>query len=138
MSVAPVLLTAGLFFGAASAAEAAAQMQRYRCDLHGEIAEMVALVEEIDGQGLTWRDEPATRPAAVVSNTVITHLFTGELRSDAVHYIFTGRNKFADFTDLVEGRRFRAQLNVLPDGALIIVLDPFGPGPIRAHCVIRD
>lgn len=137
--LAPVLLGALTWFAGvfpAPSATASAQMQRYDCDLHGENAEMVALVERVAEAGLGWRDTPA-REEAVVSNTVITNLFTGELRSPSVHYIFTGRNKFADFTDLVAGRRFRAQLNALPDGSLIVVLDPFGTAPVRTRCELK-
>jgi len=119
---------------AAHAGPPTATTVRYECDLHGVTGTMIAYVEPVRDTGIMWRSNPSPSPE-VIGMPGTSYVYSGELRSASAHYVFMGRNKHADFTDLLAGARFRAQMNVLPDGSLIMVINPFGPGPTRYRCL---
>lgn len=119
---------------AAHAESPTASTVRYECDLHGVTGTMIAYVEPVLDTGIMWRNNPSPSPD-VIGMPGYNYVYSGELRSASAHYVFMGRNKYADFTDLLAGGRFRAQMNVLPDGSLIMVINPFGPGPTRYRCM---
>lgn len=110
---------------------------RFDVDLHGMKGVMTMRVEVAGVSGVVWG--PGVRPdiKGVVGTGESTLLVEGELRSPAAHYVFSGRDQYADFTSMSSHERFRVRWIETPRGLRIIV-NPFGPGPTQYDCVLVD
>jgi len=113
---------------------AAGQTLRYTCDLHGAPGVLTAQVELVGNTGFVLGPGPRPDIRGVIGTGDATLLMRGELRSATALYVFTGRGRFADFTDMTSGARFRVRFDQLRDGSLALTANPFGPGPVRYRC----
>lgn len=107
----------------------------FDCDLQGVNANMTMDVEAVGTTGLVFG--PGANPDITgVIGTGDYNLFTsGEVVSPVARYIFTGTNQFADFTETTRFERFRVEWLSRDDG-LIMVVNPFGPGPAQHFCLL--
>ncbi len=114
----------------------ASNMARFTldCDLNGMNGVLTMDVEAIDVTGAVFG--PGANPdiTGVIGTGEFTYVTAGELVSSVAHYVFTGRNDFADFTELGTYERFRVQW-LLHEGGLTMLVNPFGPGPATHDCV---
>jgi hypothetical protein len=109
----------------------------FDCDLNGGIGVLIMDVEVVQDTGIVWG--PGADPD--ISGVIATgsyDLFTEGLLSSFhdgsdIRYGFTGRNQFADFFRIGLPERFRVQW--VEDGdELVMVINPFGPGPTQHRC----
>jgi hypothetical protein len=105
----------------------------YQVDLQGEVATMVLEAEVVGVTGLTWGPGVTPDITGVISTGQYTVYTSGQLASSTANYIFTGENQFADFTETSTFERFRVQWFQNPQG-LMMVVNPFGPGPVTYQC----
>lgn len=104
------------------------------CDLGGMVGVLTMDVEAISVTGITFGPGPNPDITGVIGTGEVSYVTAGELVSSVAHYIFTGRNDFADFTALDTGERFRVQW-LANDQGLTMLVNPFGPGPATHDCV---
>ena len=109
----------------------------YDLELQGAPSTLVMDVEVVGNTGITWG--PGVRPdiTGVISTGDYTVFTSGELRSAVAAYIFTGENRFADFTNTGNFERFRVQWTETQNG-LLMTVNPFGRGPVTYECVLRE
>jgi hypothetical protein len=69
----------------------------------------------------------------VQTSTGISVYTSGELVSNSARYSFSGQGQFADFVDLQRNERFRVRFDERPNG-LVLVANPYGPGPASYFC----
>ncbi|MDF0600117.1 hypothetical protein P1J78_05180 [Psychromarinibacter sp. C21-152] len=108
---------------------------RLTCDLNGLAAPMILAVDYVQSfDPLIGRDGGIRElfPAGTEIQTA------GQIQGQGVTYVFTGRNGFADVTELPSNTRFRIRwvLDGPNDGVWMIV-NPFGPGPTRHFCAFQ-
>lgn len=128
-------LIASLAVGATLAGPAdARQLVRYACDLYGVAGILTAEVQIVGNAGVVTGPGPRADISGVIGTGDASVLLRGELRSPTALYVFTGRGRFADFTDMGTSARFRVRFDPLPDGSLALTANPFGPGPTRYRC----
>lgn len=97
---------------------------RMVCDLGGVDAAFVAEVEIIRVVDGTWvRGVPVDRFLSLDLGAH-TLVYGGEVRSPVARYIFTGRDAYADFTDMTTYARFRVQF-VWQGRDLLMIVNPF-------------
>lgn len=118
---------------AALAAQNATERQVYICDLNGMPGQLTVDVEVVGNSGIAWGAGPNPLPTPVPTGDVTIYT-AGELRSGAAYYTFRGENAYADWVDHMTNQRFRVEWQPQPDGSLILVINPFGPGPSRHYC----
>jgi len=106
----------------------------FDCDLLGVTGELTMEVEAVGASGVVWGSGPSPDITGVIGTGDVIYYTAGELRSPNAHYIFTGENQFADFTETTTLERFRVQWSVHADGVDMIV-NPFGPGPAVHRCL---
>lgn len=106
----------------------------YDCDLGGVTGILTVDVEAIQASGAVFGPGPNPELTAVIATGEVLYITSGMLVSPAAHYVFTGENAFADFTELNTGERFRVQW-MLTAGGVIVVVNPFGPAPTQFACV---
>ncbi|MBK8976114.1 MAG: hypothetical protein IPM29_09315 [Planctomycetes bacterium] len=107
----------------------------FAVDLQGVTGQLVMDLEAIGNSGITWGPGVNPQITGVIGTGTYTIYTAGELTSPTAHYVFTGENQFADFTDLTTSERFRVQWIETQRG-LIMVVNPFGPGPVSYECVL--
>ena len=109
----------------------------FNCDLQGQVGVLTMDVEAISTTGVTWGPGPNPDITGVIGLGGVTYHTAGELRSSVAHYVFTGRDQFADFTESATFERFRVQW--VPDGDdMIMIVNPFGPGPTQHVCTLTS
>jgi hypothetical protein len=107
----------------------------YDCNLGGLTGNMVMDVEAITTAGVVYGPGPSPDITGVIGTGSVLYLTAGELVSPSARYVFTGDNQYADFTETTGSfERFRVQWVSDPSG-LVMVINPFGPGPTRHGCV---
>ena len=109
-SIAALTLALGI-----SQARAQTQQMVYSCDLHGATGTLSLTIERIQ------------------TSTGISVYTSGQLVSSSARYSFQGQNQFADFVDVMRNERFRVRFEERPNG-LVLVANPFGPGPASYFC----
>lgn len=109
----------------------------FDCDLQGLTGQLVMDIEVISSSGITWGPGPDPEITGVIGTGDYTIYTDGELNSPTSHYVFTGENQFADFTDMNTYERFRVQWVEETDGITMIV-NPFGPQPTQYFCAATD
>lgn len=107
------------------------------CDLQGLTGELRIDIEVLRNAGIVWGTGPNPDITAVVGLDDVTYLTSGDLRSPTAHYVFTGENRYADFTDTGTHARFRVRWEPIPNG-LRMVVNPFGPGPTFHDCALTS
>jgi hypothetical protein len=105
----------------------------YDCDLQGVIGSMILDAEAVGSTGIVFGSGPNPDITGVIGTGNYTLYTSGEVVSNVARYIFTGENQFADFTNTATFERFRVQW-VSQDDDLIMVVNPFGPGPAQHFC----
>ena len=133
LRAAALALLAGLCCGPASAQNP--QLLQYHCDLNGMVGVMTVQVETIGNTGVVIGSGPDRPITGVIGTGGGTLVYQGEIRSQTGYYVFTGRDAFADFTDMQTHARFRVRFDQRQDGALILTINPFGRGPTQHLCV---
>ncbi len=109
-SIAVLTLALGI-----SQAHAQTQQMVFSCDLHGATGTLSLTIERVR------------------TNTGISVYTSGQLVSSSARYSFNGQNQFADFVDVNRNERFRVRFEERPNG-LVMVANPFGPGPASYFC----
>ena len=109
-SVAALTLTLSI-----SQARAQTQQMVFSCDLHGATGTLNLTIERVR------------------TNTGFSVYTSGQLVSNSARYSFNGQNQFADFVDVTRNERFRVRFDERPNG-LVLVANPFGPGPASYFC----
>lgn len=106
----------------------------FDCALTGGLnGELTLDVEAIGTTGIVFGSGPNPEITGVIGTGSVTYVTAGELRSTTL-YIFTGDNQFANFTEIATSQRFLVQW-VPNNQGLIMVINPFGPGPTQHTCV---
>lgn len=105
----------------------------YDCNLQGVIASMILDAEAVGSTGIVFGSGPNPDITGVIGTGNYTLYTSGEVVSNVARYIFTGENQFADFTNTATFERFRVKW-VSQDDDLIMVVNPFGPGPVQHFC----
>lgn len=95
---------------------------------------MTAQFEAINAAGV-YVDPGGMFAGSVALNQVI-YYYQGQLVSPTGQYSIVGENEYADFTDLYTNQRFRVQM-IIQGRELLMVVNPFGPGPTRYYCQMR-
>lgn len=106
----------------------------FNCDLNGLNAVLAVDIEAVGTSGIVWGGGPNPQITAVIDAGGVNYFTTGTLNSSTASYIFTGTNEFADFTNLTFSESFRVQW-VISNGALTMIINPFGPGPTFHNCI---
>ena len=109
----------------------------FDCDLNGANGVLTMQIEAVANTGVTWSSGPDSDITGVIATGDYTLYTAGELRSDYAYYTFTGENSFADFVNHGNYERFRVQWYDMENG-LIMVVNPFGPGPTQHSCAFRE
>lgn len=125
-----VLAIAGL----SSPAQAAATFV-WTCNIEGAPARLTAQVEAISPAGV-YMDPHGFFTGSIASGEV-NFYYGGSLVSASARYSFTGQNQYADFVDLQSNARFRVQM-IVQGRSLVMVVNPFGPGPVRYACQLAS
>ena len=107
----------------------------FGCDLNGLVGNLTLDVEAINTAAPVFGAGPNPDITGVIGTGGVLYVTGGELVSPTARYIFTGDNQFADFTDTTTNQRFRVQWVADPQG-LVMVINPFGPGPTQQSCVL--
>ena len=107
----------------------------YMCDLGGALAQMLMAVQYQAAYDPLFNFKGNISGIFPAGVTVYT---TGEVASNTARYSFRGENDFADFTDMVNGERFRVQwvLDAQRNGVWMKV-NPFG-GTTTYFCALQD
>lgn len=106
--------------------------------LQGAPATLTMDVEIVGNSGVTWG--PGVNPdiTGVIGTGSYTVFTAGNLVSAFASYGFTGENAFADFFRTSGGsERFRVQWVETSQG-LIMIVNPFGQGPVQYDCILRS
>ncbi len=109
----------------------------FDCDLQGVVGQLTMEVEVIQSAGAVWSSGVNPQITAVIGTGGVLYITAGDLRSPTAFYVFTGENNFADFTDMTTNQRFRVQW-VLQNQDLVMIVNPFGPGPASHTCQNTD
>jgi hypothetical protein len=128
--LAGVLSVAGL----SSPSHAAATFV-WTCNIEGAPARLTAQVEAVSPAGVYM--DPHGFFAGSIATGEVNYLYGGTLVSASARYSFTGRNQYADFLDLQTNARFRVQM-IVQGRSLLMVVNPFGPGPVRYGCELAS
>lgn len=110
---------------------------RLDCDLGGVTGALTLDVEAVGASGIVFGSGSSPDITGVIGTGDVTYYTSGEVRSPVAHYVFTGANQFADFTETATFERFRVQWVPTAEG-LDMVVNPFGPGPTQHSCVLTD
>jgi hypothetical protein len=105
----------------------------FDCDLQGLVGQLTMEVEVIAASGAVWGSGPNPSITGVIATGSYTVYTAGELQSSTAHYTFRGENNYADFTRTGASERFTVEWVQRP-GGLLIVVNPFGPGPTQHVC----
>ena len=98
----------------------------YSCDLQGAEGAMTVALESKDVTALIPGIRPGPTIFSGVRPTGETEVFTaGEIKSSTAHYVFTGWNYFATFSDVRQGGQFIVRFDPQPSGDLVLVINPF-------------
>jgi hypothetical protein len=107
----------------------------WTCDIEGAPARLTAQVEAISPAGVYMDPQGFFRGS--VATGEVNFLYGGSLVSASARYSFTGQNQYADFVDLQTNARFRVQM-IVQGRSLTMVVNPFGPGPVRYGCQLAS
>ena len=109
----------------------------FDCDLNGVTGNLVLNVEVVSSSGVTFGAGPTPDITGVIATGDVKYYTWGEVSSPSAYYVFTGENRFADFTETATSARFRVQWGESSQG-LVMVVNPFGPGPTYHECVLTN
>ena len=121
-------------FGATDASAQQTRILQFNCDLSGMIGVMTLKATLFSNAGVTWGPGPNPDITGVIGTGDYTIVYEGEVRSPTSRYIFRGENAFADFTELGTYERFRVRFDAMPNGGLLLTINPFGRGPAQHYC----
>ena len=107
---------------------------RFQCDLNGMIGQMTMKATLVGNAGVTWGPGATPEITGVIGTGDYTIYYEGEIRSPTSVYVFRGENAYADFVEMGTYERFRARMDLTPNGQLIMTINPFGPGPAQHVC----
>src|SRR5213594_4333773 len=79
----------------------------YVCNIGGAPAQLTAQVQEVRPAAIF--QGPTGGFGGAISTGEVNYYYQGSLVSGTARYSFTGENAFADFVDLINNERFRAQ-----------------------------
>ena len=119
---------------ASSPAHAAATFV-WTCNIEGAPARLTAQIEAISQAGVYM--DPHGFFTGSIATGEVNFIYGGTLVSATARYSFTGRNQYADFVDLQSNARFRVQM-IAQGRSLTMVVNPFGPGPVRYGCQLAS
>jgi len=103
----------------------------YTCDIDGAPGELVAEYETLQGASQPY--EAAGDVSAVIQTATAPVFYSGKLSSPTATYVFTGENRFAEFTDLATHARFIVQITAR-DGELVLTANPDTPEAAQYLC----
>ena len=109
----------------------------YDCDLQGVTGVLTLEIEAVASSGIVFGPGPTPVITGVIGTGDLIYHTAGELVSPAARYVFTGENDFADFVNTTYPEQFPVRFVPAPQG-LILVVNPFGPGPTQVVCVETD
>ena len=127
-----ILIATGLLGFAAPLQAQQTTILSYTCDLGGAPAQLTAEVQAVTPAGV-FMDPSSGQFGGAISTGEVNYYYQGSLVSATARYSFTGENGFADFVDLVNNERFRAQM-IVQGSQLLMVVNPHGPGPVQYLC----
>ena len=116
-------------------AKNAGNVYNYTCNLGGVPARLTTKVEVIGSNGIVTNPQGWIK--GVIGTGDYTIYYEGQLVSQTANYVFTGENQYADFTDLNTNERFRVQVTA-QGNQLLLVANPFGPGPTQYLCQLAQ
>jgi hypothetical protein len=110
----------------------------YSCDLQGVEGKMVIAVEEkqvigrVPGVGADQSFFSGIKPTGEID----VHT-AGEVISPSAHYVFTGWNYYASFTDILRGGEFIVRFEPQPGGDLVLSINPFQSPELQGRLFCR-
>ena len=107
----------------------------WTCNIEGAPARLTVQVEAISQAGMYM--DPHSFFIGSMATGEVNYIYGGTLVSATARYSFTGRNQYADFVDLQTNARFRVQM-IVQGRSLTMVVNPFGPGPVRYGCELAS
>jgi len=107
----------------------------YACNIEGAPAQLTAQVQVVRPASIYM--DPGGKFGGAIDTGEEHYYYQGMLSSAASRYTFTGEDQFADFVDLASNERFRVQF-VVQGPQLLMIVNPFGPGPVRYLCQQAD
>ena len=107
----------------------------WTCSIEGAPAQLTAQVEAISPAGVSM--DPHGFFSGSIATGEVNFYYGGSLVSASARYSFTGQNQYADFVDLQTNARFRVQM-IVQGRSLVMVINPFGPGPVRYGCQLAS
>lgn len=119
LAIAIVLMT-GASFGAANAQQT--ERVSFNCDISGQSGILQAEVTTMERSGIVKRGRDIS---GVIGTGEIAVYYQGNLKVGTNHYIFSGENQYADFTDTNTYARFLVRME-LNGSSLRMTADPFG------------
>ena len=97
---------------------------QYQCNIGGQPGTLISDVEGIQTGGRAVG-------IPIMTGEIIT--YAGTLVTQSARYSFIGENEYAEFTDLINGSRFRVQF-LMNGNTLQLTANPFGPQPAVYMC----
>jgi len=106
----------------------------FDCDLQGLNGVLRIDVEAVGASGVAFGSGSDPDITGIIATGEVIYETAGDLRSPTAAYTFTGENQYADFTSQTTFERFRVEWQ-LTGNLLIMIVNPFGPGPTQYTCV---
>lgn len=130
-----LLLCSALPAGAAGVARPSVVLEMI-CDLNGMEARLHAEIELIRVVDGSWVESMPVDRFRTLDLGEYSSVYGGSVTSPAARYVFTGRDAYADFTELATHERFRVRFVWQRDG-LLMVINPFQPPEWRGRHLCR-